>query len=202
MARLGLNLPDRETCRSRACSESRTQRMPGVVFWVESHLCGALFHDNRDGTRRQRTVEYLARLADGPKQWSFRDPRNLKPGLQRATGQMQPSIRGMATLRPLPSWSVLLLGSTISMPCSLRLRQLQLIALSSDLRNAPAKPSSMSARSRISRTEQPSTETTADKCSILSGATRRCGQPRRRRTPRSVSRTNSDLVGSANARSA
>ena len=43
-------------------------------------------------------------------------------------------MRGMATLRPLPSWSVLLLGSVMTTPCSVRSIQLQLAALNRSLR--------------------------------------------------------------------
>ena len=119
-----------------------------------------------------------------------------------AAGQIGPPTRGMATLRPLPSWSVLLLGSVRTMPCSVRSIRLQLTALSSDLRNAPAKPTSRRARSRMSRVELPRAETMADKCSTLRGATRCWGRPWQRRTPRRVSRASSDLVGSGKPRSA
>lgn len=43
--------------------------------------------------------------------------------------QIGPPMRGMATLRPLHSWSVLLLGSVMTTPCSVRSIQLQLAAL-------------------------------------------------------------------------
>src|SRR5262249_43515706 len=58
------------------------------------------------------------------------------------TGQIAFRPRGMATWRAWPSWSVLLFGMVMMSPLADRSIHLQSTALSSERRNAPAKPMS------------------------------------------------------------
>src|SRR5713226_4796127 len=87
-----------------------------------------------------------------------------------ATGYVEPVPKGMPTLRPWPSWSVLERRSLTTRPSAYSARSSTSRATSSERRKAPAKPSSSSARSRIRSKPSGNEATIAHTVAVSAGA--------------------------------